>query len=93
MQSLPVLHGGNYICMAFRFGALGEFLYLSDVSQVPEDTMKILKSQPAEVLIVDALLKSGPNYSHFGLPQALNLARASESFKQSELLFKIYLYT
>ncbi|CAK9041240.1 Putative hydrolase C777.06c [Durusdinium trenchii] len=75
VQCLPVLHGGTYVCLGFRFGAKGEFVYLSDVSKVPDDTMKILKSTRAEVLVVDALLKTGPNYSHFGLPQALDLIR------------------
>lgn len=75
VQPLPVLHGGTYVCMGFRFGAKGEFIYLSDVSKVPDDTMAILKSTQAEVLVVDALLKSGPHYSHFGLPQALELVR------------------
>lgn len=75
VQPLPVLHGGTYVCMGFRFGAKGEFIYLSDVSKVPDDTMAILKSTQAEVLVVDALLKSAPHYSHFGLPQALELVR------------------
>ncbi|CAJ1355359.1 unnamed protein product [Effrenium voratum] len=75
VQTVPVLHGGTYESSGFRFGARGEFVYLSDVSKVPDDTMKVLKSHRAEVLVVDALLKSGPNYSHYGLPQALDLIR------------------
>ncbi|CAE7368654.1 unnamed protein product [Symbiodinium sp. CCMP2592] len=76
VQPLPVLHGGTYVCMGFRFGMHGEVLYLSDVSKVPDKTMAVLKASRAEVLVVDALLKSGPSYSHFGLAQALELVRA-----------------
>eukprot|EP00930_Biecheleria_cincta_P071258 TRINITY_DN58775_c0_g1_i1.p1 TRINITY_DN58775_c0_g1~~TRINITY_DN58775_c0_g1_i1.p1 ORF type:complete len:389 (+),score=45.54 TRINITY_DN58775_c0_g1_i1:47-1213(+) len=70
---LPVLHGGTYECLGFAFGARGEFVYLSDVSGIPVQTMDVLKTCAMDVLVVDALLKSGPNYSHFGLPQALAL--------------------
>mmetsp|Transcript_58601 Transcript_58601/g.156874 ORF Transcript_58601/g.156874 Transcript_58601/m.156874 type:complete len:366 (-) Transcript_58601:42-1139(-) len=73
---IPVLHGGDYVCLGFAFGVRGEFVYLSDVSAVPEKAMEALQGCAAEVLVLDSLLKSGANYSHFGMPQALELVRA-----------------
>lgn len=75
VRPLPVLHGGCYVCLGFAFGARGEFVYLSDVSEVPPATMRALRECDTEVLVVDALLKSRPGYSHFGLQQALALVR------------------
>eukprot|EP00933_Yihiella_yeosuensis_P085019 TRINITY_DN9979_c1_g1_i1.p1 TRINITY_DN9979_c1_g1~~TRINITY_DN9979_c1_g1_i1.p1 ORF type:complete len:430 (-),score=54.49 TRINITY_DN9979_c1_g1_i1:245-1534(-) len=75
VMPLPVLHGGTYVCMGFSFGANGEFVYLSDLSKVPGDTMEYLEECALEVLVLDSLLKDRANYSHFGLPQALKLVR------------------
>eukprot|EP00928_Gymnodinium_smaydae_P099448 TRINITY_DN9488_c0_g1_i1.p1 TRINITY_DN9488_c0_g1~~TRINITY_DN9488_c0_g1_i1.p1 ORF type:complete len:209 (-),score=14.83 TRINITY_DN9488_c0_g1_i1:461-1087(-) len=75
VNPLPVLHGGTYVCMGFTFGACGEFVYLSDVSDIPEDTMDTLRHCVADVLVVDALLKSCQSYSHFSLTQALELIK------------------
>mmetsp|Transcript_6145 Transcript_6145/g.15104 ORF Transcript_6145/g.15104 Transcript_6145/m.15104 type:complete len:274 (-) Transcript_6145:439-1260(-) len=59
VRALPVFHGGSYICMGFDFFAstTHRTVYLSDISGVPEDTMKVLCSSHIETLIVDALHK------------------------------------
>ena len=72
---LPLFHGGDYISLGFAFGEdLGEFVYLSDVSSVPERTMATLRRQPIRTLVVDCLLRR-PHPSHFSLGDALNLVR------------------
>ena len=46
---LPVFHGGDYICMGFEFSPASppgastphdRFVYLSDVSKIPEEIMR-----------------------------------------------------
>jgi len=37
---LPVEHGPDYICLGFRFGRVA---YLSDVSKIPDSTLKLLQ--------------------------------------------------
>jgi len=72
---LPLFHGGDYISLGFAFGEdAGEFVYLSDVSSVPERTMAALRRQPIKTLVVDCLLRR-PHSSHFSLGDALDLVR------------------
>jgi phosphoribosyl 1,2-cyclic phosphodiesterase len=73
----PLYHGGTYICAGFLIrGAFASTVaYLSDVNEVPEETMDFLEKLPAiDLLIVDALHPSKPYKSHFALPQAIELA-------------------
>jgi hypothetical protein len=80
---LPVFHGGEYICMGFEFSPASypdsrlpqdRFVYLSDVSKIPEEIMRWItrggeESRP-RVLVVDAL-KRTPHFSHFGLDEVI----------------------
>lgn len=76
---VPLLHGGDYVCMGFVVRAEGgegkSVAYLSDVKVVPPETMEYLgKMETIDILIVDAL---GPrkHNTHFCLDEALDLVR------------------
>merc|ERR1712187_368916 len=71
---VPVLHGGDYICQAFVFGARDRIAYLSDVSKVPDETLAFLEKAPISLLVLDCLLETA-HPSHFGLDQVLELVR------------------
>eukprot|EP00249_Psilotum_nudum_P011190 c23019_g1_i2 orf=247-762(-) len=63
---LPVWHGPGYRSLGFR---IGNICYISDVSEIPEETYSLLKN--CELLILDALRPDRSSKTHFGLPQAL----------------------
>ncbi|KAF7814121.1 putative hydrolase [Senna tora] len=67
---LPVWHGPGYRSLGFRFG---DICYISDVSEIPEETYPLLKD--CEVLILDALRPDRSSTTHFGLPRALDEVR------------------
>ncbi|KAM7255716.1 hypothetical protein ACFE04_008614 [Oxalis oulophora] len=67
---LPVWHGTNYRSLGFRFGNI---CYISDVSDIPEETYPLLKN--CEILILDALRPDRSSSTHFGLPRALEEVR------------------
>ncbi|KAK2983801.1 hypothetical protein RJ640_008477 [Escallonia rubra] len=67
---LPVWHGRGYRSLGFRFGNI---CYISDVSEIPEETYPLLKD--CELLILDALRPDRSSSTHFGLPQALEEVR------------------
>lgn len=67
---LPVWHGQNYRSLGFRFG---NTCYISDVSEIPEETYPLLKD--CELLIMDALRPDRSSVTHFGLPRALEEVR------------------
>lgn len=67
---LPVWHGRNYRSLGFRFGNI---CYISDVSEIPEETYPLLKD--CELLIMDALRPDRSSSTHFGLPKALEEVR------------------
>ncbi|KAK4427347.1 putative hydrolase [Sesamum alatum] len=67
---LPVWHGRGYRSLGFRFGNI---CYISDVSEIPEDTYPLLKN--CEILILDALRPDRSSSTHFGLPRALEEVR------------------
>lgn len=74
IRSFPVYHGGTYISLGFSFGEEGEFVYISDVKIIPEETMIYLKSIPKiKTLVLDCLSDSGI-FSHFSLGEALATA-------------------
>jgi phosphoribosyl 1,2-cyclic phosphodiesterase len=74
VRSFPVYHGGTYISLGFSFGKEGEFIYISDVKIIPEDTMNYLKSIPKiKTLVLDCLSDTGI-FSHFSLEEALATA-------------------
>ncbi|KAB1218418.1 hypothetical protein CJ030_MR3G026298 [Morella rubra] len=67
---LPVWHGRGYRSLGFRFGNI---CYISDVSEIPEETYPLLKD--CEILILDALRPDRSSSTHFGLPRALDEVR------------------
>ncbi|KAB2612989.1 hydrolase [Pyrus ussuriensis x Pyrus communis] len=67
---LPVWHGQGYRSLGFRFGNV---CYISDVSDIPEETYPLLKD--CELLILDALRPDRSSSTHFGLPRALEEVR------------------
>lgn len=70
VHSFPVEHGPGYISLGFVFGS-GQFVYISDVSKLPEETIIYLQSvQPIEVLVIDALGWC-KHTTHMGVDEAL----------------------
>ncbi|XP_052181304.1 putative hydrolase C777.06c isoform X2 [Diospyros lotus] len=67
---LPVWHGSGYRSLGFRFGNI---CYISDVSEIPEETYPLL--QDCEILVLDALRPDRSSSTHFGLPRALEEVR------------------
>lgn len=67
---LPVWHGREYRSLGFRFG---DVCYISDVSDIPEETYPLLEN--CELLIMDALRPDRSSATHFGLPRALEEVR------------------
>ncbi|KAF8648069.1 hypothetical protein HU200_065107 [Digitaria exilis] len=67
---LPVWHGQGYRSLGFRFA---DICYISDVSDIPEETYKLLEN--CELLIMDALRPDRSSSTHFGLPRALEEVR------------------
>ncbi|OMP11636.1 Beta-lactamase-like protein [Corchorus capsularis] len=67
---LPVWHGRGYRSLGFRFGNI---CYISDVSEIPEETYPLLEN--CELLIMDALRPDRSSSTHFGLPRALEEVR------------------
>ncbi|XP_054783030.1 putative hydrolase C777.06c [Prosopis cineraria] len=67
---LPVWHGQGYRSLGFRFG---DVCYISDVSEIPEETYPLLKD--CEILILDALRPDRSSSTHFGLPRAIEEVR------------------
>ncbi|KAJ3683348.1 hypothetical protein LUZ60_013575 [Juncus effusus] len=63
---LPVWHGQGYRSLGFRFG---DICYISDVSEIPEETYELLEN--CDLLIMDALRPDRSSATHFGLPRAL----------------------
>ena len=57
--------------LGFSIGKAGEFVYISDVKIIPEDTMAYLKELPTiKVLVLDVLNQDGI-FAHMGLDEAL----------------------
>lgn len=67
---LPVWHGRGYRSLGFRFGNV---CYISDVSDIPEETYPLLED--CELLIMDALRPDRSSSTHFGLPRSLEEVR------------------
>eukprot|EP01108_Squamamoeba_japonica_P010194 TRINITY_DN9846_c0_g1_i1.p1 TRINITY_DN9846_c0_g1~~TRINITY_DN9846_c0_g1_i1.p1 ORF type:complete len:364 (-),score=24.74 TRINITY_DN9846_c0_g1_i1:10-1101(-) len=73
IQPIVVEHGNNCECLAFR---IGDFVYMSDVSAIPEEQYAKLDSEHGlELLIIDCTFVEREISSHVNLPQALELLR------------------
>ncbi|MFP4687403.1 MAG: MBL fold metallo-hydrolase, partial [bacterium] len=69
---LPVMHGKTEV-YGYR---IGNFAYISDVSEIPPATMEKLKN--LEILVLEAL-RFKEHYTHFNLKTALKTARKLEA--------------
>ena len=75
---LPVEHGRGYISLGFAFGADDDkFVYISDVSSIPTETMSVLRGfERIGWLVIDSLsLGSGSYPTHISSDEALGYAR------------------
>ncbi|XP_014634312.1 putative hydrolase C777.06c isoform X1 [Glycine max] len=87
---LPVMHGEDYICLGFLFGEKNRVAYISDVSRIPASTECVISKSGAgqagqlDLLILDALEKTGSPNVHFCLPQV-----SSAFFK---MMFTLFIY-
>mmetsp|Transcript_73688 Transcript_73688/g.144625 ORF Transcript_73688/g.144625 Transcript_73688/m.144625 type:complete len:329 (+) Transcript_73688:50-1036(+) len=73
VRAFPVYHGGKYISLGFSVGRAGEFVYISDVSSIPADTMNYLKSLPRIKVFVIDVLSHDSIFAHMGLSDALKV--------------------
>lgn len=72
VRSFPVYHGGTYVSLGFSIGKESEFVYISDVKIIPEETMQYLISLPKiKVFVIDVLDPNGGIFAHMGLKEAL----------------------
>lgn len=61
------VHHGRMPVLGFR---IGNFAYITDASEIPEDTLSMLGD--LDVLVINALRKT-PHFAHFDLQQALDI--------------------
>jgi len=81
VRFFPVWHGDTYVSLGFAFGTKPggghPFVYISDVKEVPPDTMEWLNciaKVGIDLLVVDALHRKN-HVSHFSLSEALAFLR------------------
>jgi phosphoribosyl 1,2-cyclic phosphodiesterase len=75
IRAFPVYHGGNYVSLGFSVGKPGQFVYISDVKIIPEETMQYLISLPRiKVFVIDVLNQEGI-FAHMGLTEAMEVVR------------------
>jgi len=70
---LVVEHGIDFNSLGFRFENI---VYISDVSRISQETMKLLKKDDGDqldIFIVDALSHSKEHPSHFWFPRTIDL--------------------
>jgi phosphoribosyl 1,2-cyclic phosphodiesterase len=78
IEVLPVWHGENYMCSGFAFGGINgteRLVYLSDVSEIPDQTWDRILCKPTDVLILDCLRHAPDHPTHITSEQALNIIR------------------
>lgn len=73
---IPVTHGAGYTSYGFEFGhEFGvRFVYISDVSDIPEETRVYLddtSKPPIDILMIDALYLDKCNSAHMNLMQVV----------------------
>lgn len=68
----PVFHGGEYISLGFSFGTPGSFIYISDVSSIPPDSLTFLQSLKIQTLVLDLIGMTGI-FPHVGMEEALKV--------------------
>jgi phosphoribosyl 1,2-cyclic phosphodiesterase len=75
IRCFPVLHGGDYVCLAFNIGKPGELVYISDVKVIPPETWMYLESLGRIKLLVLDYLSPGGIFSHLGLNEAVEIVQ------------------
>ena len=85
VMPLDVEHGEGYMSLAFVFGVQTVVAYVSDVSVIPEKTMKALKDARPHILIIDAIADFA-RPSHFSVSQALEAIRDIAPRQQAYLV-------
>lgn len=73
IRTFPVYHGGDYISLGFDIGS-SKLIYISDVKIIPQTSMIYLKSLEIDVLVIDALDRTGI-FSHCSLSEAIEIAK------------------
>ncbi|CEG44468.1 metallo-beta-lactamase family protein [Plasmopara halstedii] len=73
----PVIHGTGYTSFGFEFGLEvgARFVYISDVSEIPEETRKFLNDTskpPVDVLLIDALYIDKYHSTHMNLQKVMD---------------------
>lgn len=82
---IPLLHGGDYICMGFIIqyhtsssSSSSPFVvaYLSDLHDIPQQTMDYLRNEVRNIdLLVIDLLANRPHFSHLCKQQVIDFVR------------------
>ena len=67
---LPVPHGPDYSCNGYR---IGDFAYISDASDVPDDVLATISG--VDTLVIDALRTERTHGSHLTMEQAVEYAK------------------
>ncbi|KUF95637.1 hypothetical protein AM587_10013820 [Phytophthora nicotianae] len=72
----PVIHGAGYTSFGFEFGyeVGARFIYISDVSEIPEETKTFLNDTskpPIDVLLIDALYLDKYHSTHMNLQKVM----------------------
>lgn len=72
----PVIHGAGYTSYGFEFGKEvgARFVYISDVSEIPEETKAFLNDTskpPIDVLLIDALYLDKYHSTHMNLQNVI----------------------
>ncbi len=75
IEPLPVYHGKLPI-LGYK---IGDFAYITDVSEVPDSTQELIYNIP--VLVIDALRKSPKHHSHFTLDEAIEFSQKIKAKK------------
>uniref|UniRef100_A0A7S2R7C0 Metallo-beta-lactamase domain-containing protein n=2 Tax=Mucochytrium quahogii TaxID=96639 RepID=A0A7S2R7C0_9STRA len=74
---LPVYHGPDYLSLGFVFGRTNnKFVYISDVSTIPDKIMNLLQSWDVRLLVIDTLHREKEYVSHMNLSQSLAVVEA-----------------
>eukprot|EP01063_Lacrimia_lanifica_P024497 TRINITY_DN32394_c0_g1_i1.p1 TRINITY_DN32394_c0_g1~~TRINITY_DN32394_c0_g1_i1.p1 ORF type:complete len:340 (+),score=69.61 TRINITY_DN32394_c0_g1_i1:65-1084(+) len=74
---LKVEHGKGYVTYGFQFETPKyRFVYLSDLSSIPEATDALLSDgRRIDILVIDSLFKTRPHPTHFNFPTALETVK------------------
>ncbi|KAI9989719.1 hypothetical protein PInf_020005 [Phytophthora infestans] len=72
----PVIHGAGYTSFGFEFGyeVGARFVYISDVSEIPEETRRFLNDTskpPVDLLLIDALYLDKYHSTHMNLQKVM----------------------